>query len=74
MYRNGYEEQGKKYHDEAKEKMKQLLELAEEVYKLSAQESNYCIPGDGVVAISFGKYSNERNALNDVASKYGLKF
>lgn len=74
MYRSGYEEKGKKYHDEAKEKMTQLLELAKEIYELSAKESSYCIPGDGGVTVTFGKYSNERNVLNDVASKYELKF
>lgn len=74
MYRNGCEEHGIKYHREAKEKMKQLLELAKEIYELSAKESSYCIPGDSVVAVTFGKYSNERTVLNDVASKYGLKF
>ena len=74
MYRNGYEEKGKKYHDEAKEKMTQLLELARQVYDLSNKESEYCIPGESAGTVTFSKYSNERNALNDVASKYGLKF
>ena len=74
MYRSGYEEKGKKYHDEAKEKMTQLLELARQVYDLSNKESEYCIPGESSVTVTFGKYRNERNVLNDVASKYGLKF
>lgn len=74
MYKEGYEEQGRKYHNEAKKKMKQLLELAKDVYDLSSKESAYCIPGDSVATITFGQYGNERNALNDIAGKYGLKF
>lgn len=74
MYRDGCKEYGKKYYNEAKEKMKQLLELAKEVYELSEKESSYCIPGDVGIAKTFGEYSHERAVLNDVASKYGLKF
>lgn len=72
MYKDGYEEQGSRYHNQAKDKMAQLIDLAKEIYTITNKESEYCIPGDMIV--TFGKYSNERNALNDVASKYGLKF
>lgn len=74
MYRNGLEETGKKYRNEAREKMKQLLELAKEVYNLSCQEGNCCVPGAGVAVVSFSKDSLERIQLEQVASKYGLKF
>lgn len=74
MYKVGYEEKGNQYHHEAKEKMQQLLEIARQVYDLTSKESEYCIPGDSVVAVTFGKDSHERHVLNDVASKYGLKF
>ena len=74
MYKDGYEEKGKQYHNEVKEKMKQLLELARQVYDLSNKESEYHIPGDCVVAVTFAKDSHERHVLNDVASKYGLRF
>ena len=74
MYINGWEETGRKYHNEAKEKMKQLLELAEEIYKLSYKEADCCVPGARVTAVSFSKDSLESNQLNKVASKYGLKF
>ena len=74
MYRNGLEETGKKYHDEAKEKMKQLLELAEEIYKLSYKESCCCIPGAGIAVVSFSKNSFEGDHLNQVARQYGLKY
>ena len=74
MYKVGYEEKGNQYHNEAKEKMKQLLELARQVYELSSKELAYCIPGAGIEVVTFGKDSHERHVLNDVASKYGLRF
>ena len=54
--------------------MTKLIELARQVYDLSNKESEYCIPGESAGTVTFSKYSNERNALNDVALKYGLKF
>lgn len=74
MYKEGYEEQGSQYHNQAKEKMEQLIELAREIYTITSKESDYCIPGDGVVAVTFAKDSHERHVLDDVARKYGLKF